>query len=113
MTRRCECSLFTIVATGVATGVAAGMVLGAGCGSAPRPEPAKTESPPAAAAPAPAPAPAPAAPAPPAPPSDLPSATRDNPLRPQAHVGQSIRDDAGPPVPGKPDLAALKLPPGF
>jgi glucose/arabinose dehydrogenase len=114
MPRRSESSLFTTVVLGVTTSLAAaGMVLGAGCGSAPKPEPAKTEAPPVDPAPAAAADPAPAAPRPPAPPSDLASATRENPLRPQAHVGQSIRDDAGPPAPGKPNLAALKLPPGF
>jgi glucose/arabinose dehydrogenase len=107
MTRRCEIPLLTIVVAGAAFGA------GAGCGTAQKPEPAKTESPPPAPAAAAAPDPAPAAPPTPAPPSDIASATRDNPLRPQAHVGTSIRDDAGPPMPGPPKLDALKLPPGF
>jgi glucose/arabinose dehydrogenase len=97
-------------------GFAAGAALGAmGCGSAPKPEPARTEAPPAAAAPAPASEPAPPPPAAPtpAPPKDLASATPDNPLRPAAHVGTSIRSDAGPPQEGPPKLETLKLPPGF
>src|SRR5688500_8622815 len=93
---------------------AAGAALGAtGCGSAPKPEPARTEAPPAVApAPAPEPAPPVAAPTPP-PPKDLASATPENPLRPAAHVGPSIRSDAGPPKEGPPKLETLKLPPGF
>src|SRR5262247_1861236 len=98
MARCCEISLLTIV-------VAGALGASAGCGTAQKPEPARTESAPPA--PAAAPDPEPAAP------SDIASATRDNPLRPAAHVGQSIRDDAGPPMPGPPKLDALKLPPGF
>src|SRR5262245_31147713 len=94
-------------------GLAVAAAAAPGCGGAPKPEPepARTEAPPAAAEPAPAPAPAP--PAGPAAPQDLASATPDNPLRPKAHVGTSIRSDAGPPKEGPPRLETLKLPPGF
>ena len=92
-------------------GLAAGAALG--CGSKPKPAPARAvRPPPAAEAADPGPVPPPA-PTPLAPPTDLASATADNPLRPEAHVGTSIRDDAGPPRPGPPRLDALKLPPGF
>src|SRR6266545_1560839 len=69
-----------------------------------------------AAAPAPAPAPAaeaaPAA-ATPAPPRDLASATRENPLRPEPVSGPTARNDAGKPSAAPPRLDALKLPDGF
>jgi glucose/arabinose dehydrogenase len=76
----------------------------------PAPAPAAAESAPASAAPA---APASAAPAAPAGASDLASATRENPLRPTAHVGTSIRNDSKVPAADAPRLGALKLPPGF
>src|SRR5689334_22083011 len=65
------------------------------------PEATATEAPAAPATPAAAPAPAP--------PRELASATRDNPLRPQATPGPSIRNDAGRPVAGPPRLETLKL----
>ncbi len=99
-------------------------LLAAGCGQPQKPEPRSeapaarpAEPPPAAAAAAPAPpapAPAPATPpAAPALPRDLGSATRENPLRPTAHTGTSIRNDSRVPAAAAPRLAALKLPPGF
>jgi glucose/arabinose dehydrogenase len=89
----------------------------ASCSSPQKPDPARTEAPPAVPAAAPiAAAPSPAAPAPaaaPAPPTDLASATRENPLRPKALSGPDLRNDVGKP-PGLPmKLESLKLPPGF
>src|SRR5262245_3048759 len=111
----------------VAMLLAAGVVGAAGCAKPQTPEPPRSESSTAAAAAAPVagvagpaagagPAaeavptadPAPAAAPAIAPPRDLASATRENPLRPQAHVGPSIRDDIGKPVEGPPKLDQLK-----
>jgi glucose/arabinose dehydrogenase len=98
---------FPFTSIAVAAAVAAG---GAGCAKEQKPPPAASDVPPtpAAAAPDPAPAAAPAAP------TDLASATRENPLRPQVPEGGDLRNAAGPP-PGSPrvNLAALKLPDGF
>ena len=109
--RGCDVPLILVLAAGVG--------LGASCASPPKPEPARNEAPaapPVAAAPSPAapsPAAPPAAPLGPAPPADLASATRENPLRPPALTGPDLRNDIGPP-PGEPlRLDALKLPPGF
>lgn len=111
--RRRDVPLFVALAAGIALGASAG------CPQSQKPEPA-TPAPPATPAVALTPAPAvPAAPETPAaapapePPRDLASATRDNPLRPQATSGPSIRNDAGRPVAGSPKLETLKLPPGF
>jgi glucose/arabinose dehydrogenase len=64
------------------------------------------------ATPAPARADSPAAEPAPAPPSDLASATQDNPLRPRP-VEELVNNRVGAPSPGRPDLGALKLPDGF
>ena len=102
--RRCDVVLIMVVAAGVL----------AGCAQPQKPEPAKTESPPPAPAVAePTPPAPPPAPPPPPPPADLASATRDNPLRPEALPGPDVRNDAGKPEPGVPRLETLKLPPGF
>ena len=100
--------------------IVAGVALGAiaGCAQSQKPEPAHEAPAPAAAA-APAPATGDAAGAAPAaaapqPPTDLASATRDNPLQPQNMPGPAVRDDMGSaPSVGPPRLSALKLPPGF
>lgn len=87
-----------------------------GCSSPSRPAPV-AEAPPSTPAPAPIPpaaaTPVPEAPAPPAPPRDLASATRENPLRPQAPPGAEVRNAIGAPSGAPLKLAALKLPPGF
>ena len=100
--------LIMIIAAGVA----------AGCAKPPQAEPPRSEaSPPPAAAPEPPvvanAAPAPASPPPLAPPADLASATRENPLRPPALPGPDVRNDSGQPSGGSPKLDALRLPPGF
>ena len=105
--RRRDAPLTVVIAAAI------GLVAG-GCGKPP-PEPAAphVESSPAASPPpAPVAAPAPAPATPPAPPTDLASATRDNPLVPAATPPATTRNEA---VRSKdpPDLAALKLPPGF
>jgi glucose/arabinose dehydrogenase len=113
--RRRDVSLITVITAGVALGASAG------CPGPKKPDPVPSDPPApsasAAAAPAaePAPAPAPAAPAPPAPPADLASATRENPLRPQAMTPPAVRDDIGPRSRsgGPVKLETLKLPPGF
>jgi len=94
------------------------MAVGAGCAKppeVPHAEPAAAASPaPAAPAPVePGPVVEPAALAAPPPPSDFASATRDNPLRPQATAGPSVRNEIAKPSGGPPKLSALKLPPGF
>lgn len=92
-----------------------GALVGAACGKPQKIEPVRTE--PSVAEPAAPVAPAAeqpaAAPEAPAAPRDLASATRDNPLRPENPSGETVRNDIGAPTSGAPELAALKLPPGF
>lgn len=117
--RRRDLPLTVVIAAGLTAELAAGPT--AGCSAPPRPEP-RAEPPAAAAAATPA-APAglappatpatPAAAPAPAPPRDLASATRENPLRPEAMPGPAVRNDSGKPSPGQPRLETLKLPPGF
>jgi glucose/arabinose dehydrogenase len=89
------------------------IVAGAGCSKeqSPGATPGNARVDPAAASAA-APAADPGASSP-APPQDLASATRENPLRPPAPTGQTVENHAGPPSAGAPRLDALKLPAGF
>ncbi|HEY0478753.1 MAG TPA: PQQ-dependent sugar dehydrogenase [Kofleriaceae bacterium] len=115
--RRRDASLLVVIAMGVgATGAALGASAGCARPQAPAPVPGAAVPAPAsvpAAAPASAPIAAAEPAAAPAPPRDLASATRDNPLRPEALPGPEVRNSVEPPTADPPRLAALKLPPGF
>ena len=106
--RRRDVPLTLVIVAGIGLAAAA-------CAKPPPAAPAPYVESPRAAPPPPAepdPAPPAAEPAPPASPTDLASATRDNPLRPQATAPATTRNEAvrsNEP----PNLAALKLPPGF
>jgi glucose/arabinose dehydrogenase len=92
------------------TFIAAAVAAGPGCAKEQKPPPTPGE---ARSAPAPAPTPAEAAPAAAQPPTDLASATPENPLKPPAPDGPEIRNAAGSPPSAPPDLKALKVPDGF